>query len=271
MEPTLEEEIAFQDFKRAETRENTIASLREENDYLRECMKMSEERTARTTRGEILDEAKKHVTGQRQEDYGDPESNFDTIAEYWETHLRASQGLVALTATDVAIMMTLLKLARLGSNPLHKDSWVDVAGYAACGGELAAAKAQQEEDSKRIHEAIERVQEEFLSEDITLDVLHHYSSFGQLEHSDTMITCHAEDKCLGEFCTVHNRSGHSMREFPQHWRDDRGIMERTCPHGVGHPDPDSPWPEGDAKWSHGCCHKSCCTDAVSPAGKLNAF
>lgn len=29
-----------------------------------------------------------------------------------------------------------------------------------------------------------------------------------------------------------------MREWPMNWRSDRGIMERICPHGVGHIDPD---------------------------------
>jgi hypothetical protein len=29
-----------------------------------------------------------------------------------------------------------------------------------------------------------------------------------------------------------------MREWPLHWRDDRGLMERICKCGTGHPDPD---------------------------------
>ena len=29
-----------------------------------------------------------------------------------------------------------------------------------------------------------------------------------------------------------------MRAWPLNWRDDTGVMERICPHGVGHPDPD---------------------------------
>lgn len=31
---------------------------------------------------------------------------------------------------------------------------------------------------------------------------------------------------------------HHMSEWPQNWRHDRALMERVCPHGVGHPDPD---------------------------------
>ena len=43
---------------------------------------------------------------------------------------------------------------------------------------------------------------------------------------------------MGEVCTLHNRTKHGMRSFPQLWRADRKIMERLCPHGIGHPDPD---------------------------------
>lgn len=49
---------------------------------------------------------------------------------------------------------------------------------------------------------------------------------------------HDSDSCLGDFCVIHNPSNHAMKDFPTHWRDDRKIMERMCPHGIGHPDPD---------------------------------
>lgn len=50
---------------------------------------------------------------------------------------------------------------------------------------------------------------------------------------------HSEDKCNGRRCPIHNLTDHSMRAFPQHFRLDNGLMERTCPHGIGHPDPDA--------------------------------
>lgn len=60
-----------------------------------------------------------------------------------------------------------------------------------------------------------------------------------LEHTDKFFRqMHASAKCEGESCTIHNRSDHHMRSFVQGWRADRGIMERICQHGVGHPDPD---------------------------------
>lgn len=59
-----------------------------------------------------------------------------------------------------------------------------------------------------------------------------------LENSEEVAYCHDEDACDGDVCPIHNRTAHHMRGWPQHWRSDRGLMERICPHGVGHPDPD---------------------------------
>jgi hypothetical protein len=49
---------------------------------------------------------------------------------------------------------------------------------------------------------------------------------------------HLPASCEGEFCVIHNPSEHHMRSWPLVWRDDKGVMERMCAHGVGHPDPD---------------------------------
>ena len=43
-----------------------------------------------------------------------------------------------ITAKDVAMMMALLKIARIQGNRATGDCFVDLAGYAACGGELEA-------------------------------------------------------------------------------------------------------------------------------------
>lgn len=54
-----------------------------------------------------------------------------------------------------------------------------------------------------------------------------------------VLMAHPANDCFDpNRCTIHNPSDHHMRAFPQHWRGDRGFMERICPHGVGHPDPD---------------------------------
>ena len=83
-------------------------------------------------RKEVLAKAEACVTGQREEDYGSPENNFKVIADLWSAY-----SGVRFTGVDVAMMMSLLKIARIRSNPKTEDSFVDLAGYAACGAELA--------------------------------------------------------------------------------------------------------------------------------------
>ena len=82
-------------------------------------------------RADILHTAEKCVCGQREQDYGSPENNFQTIADFWSVY----KG-VKFSASDVAMMMALLKVARIKSGGGTEDSFVDLAGYAACGGEL---------------------------------------------------------------------------------------------------------------------------------------
>lgn len=57
-------------------------------------------------RSEILETAKRCVCGDREQDYGSPENNF------------------------------MLKIARIASGNAKEDNWIDLAGYAACGGEI---------------------------------------------------------------------------------------------------------------------------------------
>lgn len=84
------------------------------------------------TRAELLQEAARCVTGEREAQYGGPEDSFAAIAAYWSVFLGRS-----VSPGDVAQMMCLLKLARLkGAAGKHQDSWVDLAGYAACGCEI---------------------------------------------------------------------------------------------------------------------------------------
>ena len=84
------------------------------------------------TRTEILAEAEKCICNDRNMQYGEPEDNFNTIAEFWSTFLD-----IHITAPQVAAMMVLMKTAGIkASQGRDKDSWIDTAGYAACGGEL---------------------------------------------------------------------------------------------------------------------------------------
>ena len=84
------------------------------------------------TRAEILDTARQIVTQDRNVTHGEPEETFGLIAAYWSSHLD-----VTVTSADVAVLMTLFKLARLKANPGNLENWIDGCGYLACGGELA--------------------------------------------------------------------------------------------------------------------------------------
>ena len=64
-------------------------------------------------RAEILHEAEHCICGQREQDYGSPEDNFSIIAK-----------------------MCLLKIARIKNGGGTGDSFVDLCGYGACGGEI---------------------------------------------------------------------------------------------------------------------------------------
>jgi len=92
-------------------------------------------------RAEILDTAKQYVTKDRDATHGDMEENFESIAELWQIYFNNEWDF---TSTDVAVMMTLLKIARLKSNKSNPDNWVDACGYMACGGELAIKKGKDD-------------------------------------------------------------------------------------------------------------------------------
>ena len=94
------------------------------------------------TREDILTRAMTCVSGDREADYGSPEQNFKTIALFWSVYLqRLGRGY--LEDKDVAAMLALLKIARIASGHAKADNWVDLAGYAACGGEIESAEEVQ--------------------------------------------------------------------------------------------------------------------------------
>lgn len=80
------------------------------------------------TRDEFVDSVRNIVEG-RDKMHGKPEDTFNKIAALWTDYL----GIV-LTNQDVACMMVLFKVARLQNNITNEDSWLDIAGYAVCGG-----------------------------------------------------------------------------------------------------------------------------------------
>lgn len=81
-----------------------------------------------------------------------------------------------------------------------------------------------------------------------------------------LVNIHHPDACEGKGCAIHHPSDHHMKDWATNWRYDRGIMERICEHGIGHPDPDdqvflaSVGRTGE--FVHGC--DGCCLTTTTP-------
>ncbi len=74
---------------------------------------------------------------------------------------------------------------------------------------------------------------------------------------------HDPADCEGRGCGIHNHpSDHPLKEAPLNWREDSGILERICKHGVGHPDLDAALYLASigkgVENVHGCCAQRCC-------------
>lgn len=85
-----------------------------------------------SARRDILNEAADLVDGDRNAQYGDPRQDFQRTAEMWGAYLG-----VPVAPHDVAALMCLLKVSRIRWSPAKRDSWADLAGYAACGWDCA--------------------------------------------------------------------------------------------------------------------------------------
>lgn len=100
----------------------------------------------------------------------------------------------------------------------------------------------------------------------------HYRTKGRIAwepDGEIWSNVHLRADCQGRNCVVHNPSNHSMVNWPRHMRE-TGLVERICPHGIGHPDPDSvAWLNKQTRpemgWGmHGC--DGCC--APNDTGKV---
>lgn len=88
-------------------------------------------------RGSVLMKAHATINGERQDQYGNAEDNFKAIADFWNEYL-SDHLQTSLTAHDVAMMMCLLKIARIKTGAGKEDSYVDLCGYAALAADIAA-------------------------------------------------------------------------------------------------------------------------------------
>ena len=108
---------------------------------------LSENQTSRPVnnaeiRAEFLDDVRQLVCSDRNITHGDAEDNFRVIAQLWNVYIHNSKG-EELNNKDVAIMMCLFKVSRLMSNVENIDNWLDLAGYAACGGGIVRKEARK--------------------------------------------------------------------------------------------------------------------------------
>lgn len=107
--------------------------------------------TEQMSRERTLNLALEYVMNDRNKDNGDPEDNFQHIANFWTPWLQGRYGIdFELTRTDVAIMSAMIKIARLIGNINKEDNWVDIAGYAACGAEAAESEKEPEIDQSLV-------------------------------------------------------------------------------------------------------------------------
>lgn len=100
-------------------------------------------------RFKCLDGAREAVTA-RKASYGTPEENFTNSARLWSVILG-----VEVRPYQVALCLDAVKTARLIADPTHADSWIDKAGYAACGFEVRPASNSKEPEKSRVENRVE--------------------------------------------------------------------------------------------------------------------
>jgi hypothetical protein len=102
-----------------------------------------EKNSRKNSREEILKQVEKCILNDRQNTYGTPEDNFQVIADLWNIYLGIKDEDLQLTRQDVAIMMMLLKVARMKSSPNHLDNYVDAAGYSVIAGSFCEKEGEK--------------------------------------------------------------------------------------------------------------------------------
>jgi hypothetical protein len=91
----------------------------------------------------VLETASNLVTGDRARAHGDAHDQHATAAALWSTYLRSRGKLLAdIEPYELAMLMALLKISRDALGQMNRDTFVDLAGYAA----LAYAVRQRQGD-----------------------------------------------------------------------------------------------------------------------------
>jgi len=93
------------------------------------------------TAAAIAQKASELIGGQRNRQHGAKRRNFENIATLWQAWLdilatKQSKPSTTLSSHDIGIMMVLMKAARTQTGQTNLDDYIDMAGYAACAGEI---------------------------------------------------------------------------------------------------------------------------------------
>ena len=90
---------------------------------------------------DLLTEAAELVSGPRAAQHGDMRDNHENISELWNAFLRIRRDPTEpLTASQAAIMMALVKIARTQTGDDNADDLRDAAGYCGIASELTDAE-----------------------------------------------------------------------------------------------------------------------------------
>lgn len=100
---------------------------------------MDKPKEEQPTRRKCLEKAIEVVCKDRNDSYGNPENNFGVMADFVTDYLHARNLLPkekSLTDEDAAVISILFKVARRASGRYKEDTYIDIAGYAACAMEV---------------------------------------------------------------------------------------------------------------------------------------
>ena len=93
---------------------------------------------------DLLMKAHTLVSVNREKDYGDKVKNHNNIAKLWSAYLDTP-----IEAHDVAILMTLLKVARTKLGQVREDTYIDMSAYSAIAGEIKFKEPKKESEGER--------------------------------------------------------------------------------------------------------------------------
>ena len=116
-------------------------------------------KTPLANKKDYLKEAELLIHGDREAEYGDNLLNHRRIATMWNVIL-GKKLITPIEPEEVAACMIGLKVARLSEDTKKKDSWVDVVGYGALGGEMVSRIEAEDQNQKKFNDLLPTEEEQ---------------------------------------------------------------------------------------------------------------